>query len=77
MNPTLKVTTTNRDELSFQRNHAGDVEVFKVNRTGINRPNIGHAGTPIDSSITTIKKEEVPNLTEYFLALQASELARS
>jgi hypothetical protein len=63
----IKVSTTNRDEVSFQRNPAGDIEVFHVNRTGNDsKLGAGHSGPPDDTKVATIIKEDARALSQFF-----------
>lgn len=69
MNPLLKVATINRDEVSFQRNLAGDVEVIHVARDNSNSGGRNPAAESKDILVATIKREEVRALAAFFAQL--------
>ncbi len=70
MNTLLTTITTNRDEIDFMRNAAGDIEIIKVDRTGKVTGQIGHTGSPSASPIiATIKREEAKRISEFFAQL--------
>lgn len=67
----LKVSTNNRDEVSFQFNRAGDLELFHVKRDNSNPHGLSNkpAGAPIDALVATIKQSEVQALKSFFAQL--------
>lgn len=70
MNSLIKVSTINRDEVSFQRNPAGDVEVIHVARDNSNP--YGSHNLRVEAKevlVATIKREEFRALAAFFAQL--------
>ena len=62
----IKVSTTNRDEIQFAVNRAGDVEISIINRTGIDGgKHVGHSGEPKTTLLATIKGENAKTISKF------------